>query len=132
MTIILTLLSNNIKKQIMGLIQLEDMEFFSFHGCFKEERIIGNRFLVTVSFETDTTIAEETDDLSKTVNYQNIYKLVKKEMEITSKLLENVSSRILKRIIEQFPDITNIYVKISKIHPSLGGKMDKVSITLKN
>jgi 7,8-dihydroneopterin aldolase/epimerase/oxygenase len=114
----------------MAIINLEGMEFFAFHGCFKEERIIGNRFLVNVSFETDTKFAEETDDLSKTINYQHIYKLVKKEMEITSKLLENVCRRIVDIIFENYPFITNLKVKVSKIHPSLGGKMDNVSITI--
>jgi len=114
----------------MAIIHLEGMEFFAFHGCFKEERIIGNRFLVHTSFETDTKIAEETDDLTKTVNYQQIYKLVKLEMEKPSKLLENVARRIFDKIITTFPYITHLSVKIAKINPSLGGKMDNVSVTL--
>jgi 7,8-dihydroneopterin aldolase/epimerase/oxygenase len=115
----------------MATILLEEMEFFAFHGCFQEERIIGNRFLVTVSFDTDTNLAEETDDLTKTINYYNIYKLISKEMGIPSKLLENVNRRIFNKISEEYSLISNLCVKISKIHPSLGGKIDRVSVLLK-
>ena len=66
----------------MGLIQIEGMEFFAYHGCFKEERVIGTRFQVDISLESDTSQAEETDDLKKTLNYQDIYKLIKAEMEV--------------------------------------------------
>jgi len=37
----------------MGLIQIENMEFYAFHGHFKEERIVGNKFLVDLTIETD-------------------------------------------------------------------------------
>lgn len=115
----------------MGIIELDGMEFFAFHGCFKEERIIGNRFLVNVSLNVDTKLAEETDDLTNTVNYQTIFKIVKKEMSVPSKLLEHLSRRIIDKISEQYPLVKEITVKVSKVHPSLGGKIDHVSVTLK-
>jgi 7,8-dihydroneopterin aldolase/epimerase/oxygenase len=30
----------------MELIQIENMKFYAFHGHFKEEHIVGNKFLV--------------------------------------------------------------------------------------
>jgi dihydroneopterin aldolase len=116
----------------MGIIQLNNLEFFAFHGCFKEERIIGNRFLVDVVLETDTNEAEETDDLTKTINYQEIYKIVKSEMEINSKLLENLARRIIIGISDKYPRIINIEIKVSKLSPSLGGKAYSVSFTMNN
>ena len=41
----------------MGLIQIENMEFYAFHGHFKEERIVGNKFIVDLTIETDMTNA---------------------------------------------------------------------------
>ncbi len=46
----------------------------------------------------DTSKAEETDNLDDTVNYQEVYAVVKREMMISSKLLENVAKRILNAI----------------------------------
>ena len=79
----------------MSKISLEGMEFFAYHGCFSEEQIIGTHFIVDLWIEANTAEAEETDKLSKTLNYQEIYLLVKDQMVIKSKLLEHVGRRIL-------------------------------------
>ncbi len=115
----------------MGRISLEGMEFYAYHGCFAEEQIIGNLFLVDVKIETDTSGAEESDDISKTINYQEIYLIVKTEMERKSKLLEHVASRIAKSLRIHFPAILKIRVKVSKMNPPLGGKLNNVSVEIR-
>ena len=113
----------------MGLIQVEGMEFFAYHGCFSEEQVIGNRFIVDIDIVVETNDAENTDDLSKTVNYQSVYNLTKLEIEKKSYLLENIAKRIVDSIISEFEQIENLTVRISKINPPLGGKIEKVSFT---
>ncbi|MBE9483422.1 MAG: dihydroneopterin aldolase [Bacteroidetes bacterium] len=115
----------------MSTISIEQMEFYAYHGCFKEEQIIGTRFLVDLHLETNTEKAEKTDDLEDTVNYQEVYLLVKKEMDIKSKLLEHVGRRILDSIMKRFPRLVSAELKISKMNPPLGGKIKNVSITLR-
>ena len=114
----------------MSTISIEQMEFYAYHGCFKEEQIIGTRFLVDLYLETDTDKAEKSDDLSDTVNYQEVYLLVKKEMEIKSKLLEHVGRRILDAIKNTYPEVNSAELKISKMNPPLGGKMNNVSLKM--
>ena len=114
----------------MGIIRIEEMEFFSYHGCFTEEQVIGTRFLVDISLEVDTREAEKSDNLKHTVNYQAVYQVVKAEMEIKSHLLEHVTRRILDAIFNRFPSVINATIKISKLNPALGGKMRCVSLTL--
>ncbi len=114
----------------MANIIIEGMEFFAYHGCFIEEQIIGNRFLVDLELNVDTTEAEKTDNLSTTINYQHVYLIVKEEMNIKSQLLENVASRIIVSVKEKYPEIQNIKVKVSKLNPPLGGKMEKVSVVI--
>ena len=106
------------------------MEFFAYHGCFKEEQIIGTKFRIDLSIETNVDEAAETDDLSKTINYLSVYQMVKRQMEIKSKLLENVGKRILDELYAEFPNISKAEVKVSKLNPPLGGKLDSVSLTL--
>jgi len=115
----------------MAKISINGMEFHAFHGCFKEEQMIGNTFIVDVCLETNTMEAEDSDDLKKTVNYAFVYELVKKEMEITSRLIEHVARRILDSIIMTFPQITSAELKVSKMNPPVGGKVDRVMVTLK-
>jgi len=114
----------------MSTISIEGMEFFAYHGCFDEEQLIGTKFLVDLYFEADTQEAELSDDLSKTINYQTVFLLVKEEMQQKSKLLEHVGRRILNRLKSEYPTIESATLKISKLNPPLGGKMENVSVTL--
>ncbi len=103
------------------------MEFFAFHGCFKEEQIIGTKFRVDLHIEADTRKSEETDHLKDTVDYVALYQAVKVEMDQKSYLLEHVARRIIDRLRSQFPEITFIYLKLAKNNPPMGGKMHQVS-----
>jgi 7,8-dihydroneopterin aldolase/epimerase/oxygenase len=114
----------------MAYIELEEMEFHAFHGCFKEERVVGNKFVVELGFGYDSNKAEISDNLIDTVNYQQVYNLVKEEMNITSHLLENVANRIINKLMLNFPMIDESKIKIYKINPSMGGKMKAVSLSL--
>ncbi len=114
----------------MSKILLENMEFFAYHGCFKEEQIIGNQFVVNLELETPTDAAETSDHLTDTLNYQEVYNIVGKQMQQKSHLLEHVGRRILDALIEKFPEIEYVRVKVSKMHPPMGGKMKCVSLEM--
>jgi len=115
-----------------AIIELEDIELYAYHGCYKEERIRGSKFLVSIKVETDISLPAKTDDINDAVNYVKILELVKTEMELSSHLLENVVSRIHNRIIEQFPQIKNAEVKVSKLSPPVVCTVKSVSVKLKN
>jgi dihydroneopterin aldolase len=114
----------------MALISLSGMEFFAYHGCFTEEQIIGNKFLVDLEFVADTGDAELTDDLTKTINYQKVYETIKIEMAVKSKLLEHVARRILDSVHTKFPEVTKLKVTVTKLNPAVGGTVDRVSVTI--
>ena len=107
------------------------MEFYAYHGCFKEEQIIGTYFNVDLYLEVDTAEAERSDKLSDTVNYQDVYLLVKREMEIKAKLLEHVGRRILDAVMKNHPQVQSAEIRISKMNPPLGGKIKNVSLRMK-
>ncbi len=114
----------------MATISIEGMEFFAYHGCFKEEQVIGTKFRVDLFLETDTALAESSDELEDTVNYLAVYQAVKAEMAIKSKLLEHVARRILTRVKKDFPAVTHARIKMRKINPPLGGKIDYVAVEI--
>ena len=114
----------------MGLIQIEGMEFYSFHGHFKEEQIVGNRFLVDLTIETDMSKPRESDNLKDAVNYQQAYELIKMQMEQKSHLLEHIAGRILDAIFSEMEGITKATVKVSKMNPPMGGKINSVSVVM--
>lgn len=115
----------------MGLISLEGIEFFAFHGYHEEEQKIGNRFTVDLNVEVNVEKAGEDDRLTETVDYQQLYNIVKSEIEKPSKLLENIGHRIITASMIQYPHIESVEVTISKHNPPVGGICKRASITLK-
>jgi len=114
----------------MGLIQVENMEFYAFHGHFKEEQIVGNKFLVDLTIETDMDVPMKSDNLRDAVNYQKAYEIVKSQMEKKSFLLENIAGRILDALYTEMTGIKKIKVRVSKLNPPMGGKIGSVSVVL--
>jgi len=115
----------------MGQIRLNGMEFYAYHGCLQEEQTVGNHFLVDVTMNCDMEKASCSDDLHDALNYAEVYELVKEEMAIRSHLLEHISSRILNRLFERFPELNGAEVCVSKLNPPIGGKMQSVSVSQK-
>ncbi len=114
----------------MGIIEIEGMHFYAYHGHFEAEQIVGNDFNVYLKLETNCEDAAKSDDLRDALNYQKAYETVQKEMLQNSKLLENVAKRILDALYLTFPSIKKATVKISKLSPPMGGQIEKVSVTL--
>ena len=114
----------------MAIIALEGMRFHANHGCFLEERTIGTAFVVNLKLCADTEHAQLHDDIATTVNYQDVYNCVSREMSVPSRLLEHVASRIAKAVLSQFSDVSWLSVKGSKLNPPLGGQVDTASVTL--
>lgn len=106
------------------------MSFRAFHGCYDLEKVVGNRFLVNVALETDTGEAARGDDLSQSINYLTVYETVREQMEITSNIIENVAWRIGQALRARFPQIGSATVKVSKLAPPLGGKVESASVTV--
>ena len=110
--------------------KLKNMEFFAHHGCFGEERLIGNKFLVNLSVVADSSAAAETDDINDAVNYQILYDIVANEMAIPSHLLEHVANRILESVRRAFPQISSAEISIDKLNPPLGGKVGSSRVVM--
>ncbi len=114
----------------MGLIKIENMEFYAFHGHFREEQIVGNRFVLDLTIETDMSVPAASDNLKDAVNYQKAYQIVKTQMEKKSYLLENIAGRILDALYAEMSGIKKATVKVSKMNPPMGGKIGSVSVVM--
>jgi dihydroneopterin aldolase len=114
----------------MGLIHIEGMEFYAFHGHFKEEQIVGNKFLIDVTLETDMEMPMESDNLKDAINYQRAYEIVKQEMQKKSHLLEHIAGRILNALYAEMEGIKKVTVKVSKVNPPVGGRVNSVSVVV--
>jgi dihydroneopterin aldolase len=64
------------------------------------------------------------------VDYVFLNKVIKEEMAVRSKLLEQVAQRILNRVLQEEKMVQVATVKVSKINPPLGGDVEKVTIQM--
>jgi dihydroneopterin aldolase len=113
-----------------GKVALEGLEFHAFHGVYPHERDSGNWFEVSISVETDFTEGAKNDELSGTVNYETLFRIIRDEMERPSKLLETVAEKIIDDVLQELPAAMQVELKISKINPPIGGKCRKASISI--
>ena len=113
---------------MIGTVALEGLEFHAFHGVYPHERESGNWFIVDISVETDFSKSAASDDLSGTVNYEVLFRIIKDEMEKPSKLLETVAIRIVSDVLNELPAANSVDLKISKQNPPIGGKCQRASV----
>ena len=114
----------------MSSITLEKMHFYAYHGCFAEEQAIGTHFRLDVTYETDTSRAQQTDNIADTVSYLSVYQTIKREMQKPSHLLEHVGDRIGEALLAEFPAIERVVVRVSKLAPPLRGELDAVTVEI--
>ena len=112
----------------LGKIVLEGMEFFAFHGFYAVEQKIGNHFMVNVSLSLNLIDAGHSDELAETVNYEEVYAIVKQKMEVTTALIETVAYSIKHEILSTFNTVKEVEVTIAKLNPAFPGKIKAVKI----
>jgi dihydroneopterin aldolase len=115
---------------IMGKIQVNNIKLYAYHGCLEEEAKIGSWYKVAIEVEADLSKSSITDELSDTVDYVHLNQVVKEEMAVRSKLLEEVAKRILDRMFLELEMIEKAMVSVAKINPPIGGNDQEVVIIL--
>ena len=113
----------------MGVITVEGIRVFAYHGHLPEEAILGGHFIVSVWVEADTSEVEKTDDLNHTVDYVRIIELVKEQMTIRSNMIEHPAKRIVDAILT-LRKVHKVKVEVEKIQPPIDSTFDKISVTI--
>lgn len=112
----------------MGVISVNQIKVYAFHGCLDEERKIGSDYEVNVTVETDLKLSSVSDKLSDTVDYVSINSIVKHEMSIPSNLLEHVVKRIIDSIVSNHKMVDTVEVSVAKINPPINGDVKSVLV----
>ncbi|WP_431133022.1 dihydroneopterin aldolase [Psychroserpens mesophilus] len=114
----------------MGIIKVENIRVYAFHGCLNEETKIGSNYRVDLEVKANLKASASSDKLSDTVDYVLLNKIVKEEMKYPSKLLETVAKRILKRIFKEDALVKKATISVSKLNPPIGGDVEMVTIKM--
>ncbi len=116
----------------MGTILVEGIKLYGYHGCLEEEAKIGGNYIVDVRLDVDFQSASKSDELAETIDYVDVYNIVKIEMAVRSKLIEHVGQRILDKILATWNSVNYVEVKVIKLRPPMNGDVERVSVILKH
>ena len=111
----------------MGLIKIEGIKLYAFHGHLPEEAVLGGHFVVNVCLNIDTSSVESSDKLEDTVDYVNVIEIVKEQMSIRSSMIEYPASRIMKKLL-LLNRVLSVKVEVEKVLPPVNAIFDKISV----
>ncbi|NND52643.1 MAG: dihydroneopterin aldolase [Flavobacteriaceae bacterium] len=114
----------------MGVIKVENIRVFAYHGCLTEEKKIGSDYRVDLEVKANLRPSSVSDKLGDTVNYVFLNRVIKEEMLKPSHLLETVAQRILMRVLDEEALVDEATVWVAKLNPPIGGDVEKVSIKM--
>ncbi len=111
-------------------IELDKIELWAYHGCYKQEQIVGNRYEVDIKLDVNIDKTIVTDNVMDALNYVEVYEIVKEEMLKTQHLIETVACNIGKAIRKRYDKdvLSRIWIRVAKIAPPVGGKMKDVAV----
>ena len=114
----------------MDVLRILGMEFYGYHGVFEGEKELGQRFEVDVELYLDLKPAGSTDDLELTVNYGDVYTVIKQKAEEEEfNLIETLAEEIAKVVLEKF-SVKEILVRVRKPHAGLGGLLQGAEVEI--
>ena len=102
------------------VIELKGLQFYSFHGLYEEEKKAGGEFVVDVSAKLDSS-HHEVSSIEETVNYAEVFAIIKKEMNVPRELLETLTQSIAENIHAKFSSLKEIEVRVVKKVPPIVG-----------
>jgi dihydroneopterin aldolase len=112
-------------------IYVNGMEFYGYHGVFPEENRLGQRFSVDLTVSLDLKKAGETDELVYSVNYGELFRVCKEIVEgKPKKLVEAIAEKIADCVLQEFPAITEVTVKVIKPDPPIPGHYKSVAVEI--
>ena len=111
-------------------VKVENLKIYAYHGCMKEEKVIGSDYIVNITAICFVNKEVFQDVISGTVDYVDLARIAKQEMSIRAKLLEVVVKRIIDRSFEEITVLNKISITVSKINPPINADVEAVSVTM--
>lgn len=99
----------------MDKILIKDLELFAYHGVLKEEKKLGQKFLLSLELDLNLRNAGTSDDLNKTVNYAELCEKVEAEFKKEKyDLIETAAEKISEYILINYPTIKSVKLTLKK------------------
>lgn len=112
-----------------GRITLSNMVFYGYHGDLPEENTLGQRFMIDLVLILDIAEAASTDNLQKTVDYTEVYRICRETVEKDRfKLIEALANHVIDRVLVACPIVDKVEITIKKPSVPIAGILDHVAV----
>lgn len=90
---------------------------------------MGNEYQVDlwVSFQETS---ESFNTIAGTINYEELYQIIKQRMQINTPLLERLCESIIEKIRERYPFALEIRVSVYKLQAAIQNLEGRVGVTM--
>ncbi len=115
-------------------IALVNMRFEGRHGVLEEERVEAQPFEVDVELYLNLKPAGLADDISRTVDYRDAFRICREIVEGPSVgLIETLAERIAERLLTSYAavDVSEVVVRIRKPRVALPGELDGAAVEIR-
>ena len=114
------------------IIKITGIRSWGHHGALPEETRLGQRFRVSLALELDTRPAAQSDDLSKTVDYAAVIRVVEGELKGTPRyLIETLAENIARRLLSEFAILQALTVEIEKPFAPVAADVDGIAVVIR-
>jgi dihydroneopterin aldolase len=115
-------------------IVLTNMRFEGRHGVLDEERAAAQPFEVDVELHLDLGPAGQSDDLTMTVDYGDVFRMCGEVIEGPScRLIETLAERIAARLLAASAPtvVSEVVVRVRKPLVALPGDLDHAAVEIR-
>jgi dihydroneopterin aldolase len=113
----------------MITIHLSKLQFHALHGVYPIEALTGNDFEVDVDVKYDES-GKDLTDIDSMINYERLFSIVHKRMNIPTPLLETVASDVASQIVAAYPYVVAVKISIMKMNAPISHLRGRVGVTL--
>lgn len=115
----------------MDKLYIKDLEVFAHHGVSPEEKILGQKFLISVTLTLDMREAAITGDLTKSVHYGELSHALEKEFQKESyDLIETAGEMLATYVLNHYPMVSQVKIMIKKPWAPILKSMDTIAIEI--
>ena len=93
-------------------IELRNIKLYAFHGCYAEEQLVGNHFIVDADLEVDATCAISSDQVTDALNYVEACQTMQQVMARCPMSRESPASALLSisKLVMRSPECSKVCI----------------------
>ena len=115
----------------MDKLYLKNIEIFANHGVFKEEKVLGQKFIISLEIDVDVREAAKNSDLTKSIHYGELCHNVEKEFQKESyDLIETAVEKIAEYVLLNYDLAKKVKVILNKPWAPINRHLESAAIEI--